>query len=42
MAALAVKVFTLTVKTFAKPLAHRFQAYMLSHPAVREKDKFIL
>eukprot|EP00216_Chloropicon_sp_CCMP2111_P004947 CAMPEP_0198241602 /NCGR_PEP_ID=MMETSP1446-20131203/6388_1 /TAXON_ID=1461542 ORGANISM="Unidentified sp, Strain CCMP2111" /NCGR_SAMPLE_ID=MMETSP1446 /ASSEMBLY_ACC=CAM_ASM_001112 /LENGTH=87 /DNA_ID=CAMNT_0043924467 /DNA_START=78 /DNA_END=337 /DNA_ORIENTATION=- len=37
MAALAVKVFSLTVKTFSKPLAHSFQSYMLSHPMVRDK-----
>ncbi len=35
MAALAVKVFSLTVKTFSKPLANSFQAAMLSHPRVR-------
>uniref|UniRef100_A0A7S2YX96 OPA3-like protein n=1 Tax=Chloropicon laureae TaxID=464258 RepID=A0A7S2YX96_9CHLO len=37
MAALAVKVLSLTVKTASKPLANSFQAYMLSHPVVRTR-----
>ncbi len=37
MAALAVKVLSLTVKTASKPLANSFQAYMLSHPGVRTR-----
>ena len=36
MAQLAIKVFTMTVKTASKPLAYLFQDYMLSHPAVRQ------
>lgn len=36
MAQLAIKVFTMTVKTASKPLAYLFQDYMLSHPGVRQ------
>lgn len=35
MAALVFKVFTLTIKTAAKPLAGRFQAWVLHHPTLR-------
>ncbi|QDZ21988.1 OPA3-like protein [Chloropicon primus] len=37
MAQLAIKVFTMTVKTASKPLAYVFQDYMLSHPVVRQR-----
>mmetsp|Transcript_27553 Transcript_27553/g.49137 ORF Transcript_27553/g.49137 Transcript_27553/m.49137 type:complete len:174 (-) Transcript_27553:225-746(-) len=35
--ALAFKVATFTMKTLAKPLASRFQGWMLSHPYWRER-----
>eukprot|EP01024_Parvocaulis_polyphysoides_P038030 TRINITY_DN34017_c0_g4_i1.p4 TRINITY_DN34017_c0_g4~~TRINITY_DN34017_c0_g4_i1.p4 ORF type:complete len:170 (+),score=16.58 TRINITY_DN34017_c0_g4_i1:56-565(+) len=35
MATLMFKVFTLSVKTIAKPLASRFNNYVITHPAVR-------
>lgn len=37
MAQLAVKVFSMTVKTASKPLAYIFQDYALSHPVVRQR-----
>lgn len=35
MAALVFKIFTLTIRTAAKPLAGRFQAWVLEHPTLR-------
>ena len=35
MAAFVFKVFTLSLKTIAKPLAGRFQGYVLNHPVAR-------
>ncbi len=35
MAALVFKIFTLTIRTVAKPLAGRFQAWVLDHPTLR-------
>ena len=35
MAALLFKVFTLSIRTAAKPLAGRFQAWVLDHPTLR-------
>ncbi|DBA76379.1 hypothetical protein WJX77_005390 [Trebouxia sp. C0004] len=35
MAALVFKIFTLTIRTAAKPLAGRFQAWVLDHPTLR-------
>ena len=35
MAAFVFKVFTLSLKTVAKPLAGRFQTYVLNHPTFR-------
>ena len=35
MAALLFKVFTLTIRTAAKPLAGRFQSYVIDHPTLR-------
>eukprot|EP01024_Parvocaulis_polyphysoides_P075163 TRINITY_DN9707_c0_g2_i1.p6 TRINITY_DN9707_c0_g2~~TRINITY_DN9707_c0_g2_i1.p6 ORF type:complete len:170 (-),score=14.60 TRINITY_DN9707_c0_g2_i1:1526-2035(-) len=35
MATLMFKVFTLSVKTVAKPVATRFNNYVMSHPAMR-------
>ena len=35
MAALLFKVFTLTIRTAAKPLAGRFQNYVIDHPTLR-------
>ena len=37
MAAFLFKVFTLTLRTAAKPLANRFQAFVLSHPTLRPR-----
>lgn len=36
MATLLVKVFALTLKTVAKPLANRFEAYVMGHPRFRQ------
>lgn len=35
MAALVFKIFTLSIKTAAKPLAGRFQNWVLEHPTLR-------
>ncbi|KAL3141945.1 hypothetical protein ABBQ32_004595 [Trebouxia sp. C0010 RCD-2024] len=35
MAALVFKIFTLSIKTAAKPLAGRFQSWVLQHPTLR-------
>ena len=35
MAALLFEVFTLSIRTAAKPLAGRFQAWVLDHPTLR-------
>lgn len=35
MAALVFKIFTLSIRTAAKPLAGRFQAWVLDHPTLR-------
>lgn len=35
MATLVFKVFTLAIKTASKPLANRFQNYVLAHPTLR-------
>ena len=37
MAAFLLKVFTLTLRTAAKPLAQRFQAFVLTHPTLRPR-----
>lgn len=37
MAQLAVKVLSLTIKTASKPLANSFQAFVLGHPAFRQR-----
>ncbi|KAK9837024.1 hypothetical protein WJX81_008079 [Elliptochloris bilobata] len=37
MAAFLFKIFTLTLRTAAKPLAQRFQAFVLSHPTLRPR-----
>jgi Optic atrophy 3 protein (OPA3) len=37
MAALLFKVGTLGIKTLAKPLATRFQSYVLGHPVLRRQ-----
>ena len=35
MAAFLFKVFTLTIRTVAKPLSKRVEAYVLEHPKLR-------
>ncbi len=37
MAAFVFKVFTLTLRTAAKPLAQRFQQFVLTHPTLRPR-----
>mmetsp|Transcript_31258 Transcript_31258/g.79716 ORF Transcript_31258/g.79716 Transcript_31258/m.79716 type:complete len:188 (-) Transcript_31258:359-922(-) len=37
MAAIFIKVGALALKTLAKPLSNRFQAYVMSHPQARQK-----
>ena len=37
MAAFVFKVFTLTLRTAAKPLALRFQQFVLTHPTLRPR-----
>ncbi|GAB4813002.1 hypothetical protein N2152v2_000048 [Parachlorella kessleri] len=37
MATMLFKVFALTLKTVAKPLASRFEKFILGHPVAREK-----
>lgn len=37
MVALIFKVFTLTLKTVSKPLASRFEQYVMGHPKLRSK-----
>ncbi|CAK0783163.1 hypothetical protein CVIRNUC_006362 [Coccomyxa viridis] len=36
MAAFLFKVFTLTIRTIAKPLSRRVEAYVLDHPTLRQ------
>ncbi len=36
MAAFVFKVFTLTIRTIAKPLSKRVEAYVLDHPTLRK------
>lgn len=35
MAALLFKVFTLALRTAAKPLSNRFEKYVMQHPVLR-------
>jgi hypothetical protein len=37
MATMVFKVFTLTLKTISKPLASRFEQYVMGHPVLRSK-----